>query len=167
MFNLAATTVITRAIAFASTLAVSLAVVASRPGFKERRQRYFASAIKSESISRMQLLHLAGADVNGSAASAAPLLLAAADGRLKAVRYLLDEGADVNALASDGRTPLTEAVFYGHAPVVKELLVRGANTNAMTAQGTPLDIAINKNDPAMAELLRHYGAKRAGELRAH
>jgi ankyrin repeat protein len=154
-----------RAIAFATTLILSLAVVTSTPRFKERRQRYFASAALNGSVSRMQLLHLAGADVNSAAASRTPLCLAASEGRLTAVRYLLNEGADINGPQPDGNTALTEATFFGHEAVVKELLVRGANVNALSAGGTALDIAISKNSTAVIELLKHYGAKRADEIR--
>ena len=155
----------TRAIAFASTLFMSLAIVSSMPKFKERRQKYFTSAAANGSLHRMQLLHLAGANVNDRFAGAAPLILAAGQGRLDIVRYLLDERADVNAREAHGNTALTEAAFFGHVPVIQELLLRGADVNAVTANGTALDIAISRNNPAVIELLNHYGAKRATDLR--
>ena len=113
----------------------------------------------------MQLLHLAGASVNTTGPTRMPLFLAAGEGRLPAVRYLLNEGANVNAHESDGNTALTEATFYGHAPVIKELLLRGADVNALSSAGTPLDIAISRNHAVAIEVLRHYGAKRASEIR--
>jgi len=154
-----------RAIAFAGTLVMSVAVVASLPKFKERRQRYFASAATSGSVYRMQLLHLAGANVNSRGSSGAPLFLAAGEGRLNAVRYLLDEGADVNSRGDYGNTALTEATYFGHPSVIKELLMRGAEVNAMSSVGTPLDIAVDRNNIAVIDLLKHYGAKRRNELR--
>ena len=154
-----------RAIAFAGTLVMSVAVVGSLPKFKERRQRYFASAATSGSVYRMQLLHLAGANVNSRGSSGAPLFLAAGEGRLNAVRYLLDEGADVNSRGDYGNTALTEATYFGHPSVIKELLMRGAEVNAMSSVGTPLDIAVDRNNIAVIDLLKHYGAKRRNELR--
>lgn len=165
MISIATKALVTRAVAFASTLMMSLTIAGNLPKFKERRQRYFADAASSGSLSRMQLLHLAGANVNVSGPNQSPLLIAAAEGKLKAVRYLLDEGADVNAVGRDSNTALTEATFYGHAAIVKELLVRGANVNAISGNGTALDIAVSRNDPNMAELLKHYGGKQARELR--
>ncbi len=94
-----------------------------------------------------------------------PLFLAAGEGRLEVVRYLLDEGADVNARESWGSTPLAEAAYYGHVDVIKELLLRGADINAACAQGTALDIAISRNNTAAADLLRHRGGKSAREIR--
>lgn len=164
MISLAARPIAVRAIAFASTLIMSLAIVGSLPKFKDRRQRYFADAASNGSVTRMQLLHVAGANVNVISGNQSPLLLAAGEGKLRAVRYLLDEGAAVDACVN-GNTALTEATFYGQGAVVKELLVRGANVNALSANGTALDIALNRHDSTLIDLLKHYGAKRASEIR--
>jgi len=153
-----------RALAFASTVMMSVAIVGSLPRFKERRQRYFASAATTGSVHRMQLLHLAGANVNARGAGGPPLLLAAGEGRLNAVRYLLDEGADVNLRGANGSTALAEATYYGHETIIKELLLRGADMNAISVDGTPLDIATGRNNLAVIDLLKHYGARRASEL---
>ena len=153
-----------RAIAFASTLVMSMAIVGSSSKFKERRQRYFADAASNGSVMRMQLLQIAGANINAAGANQSPLLLAASEGKLGAVRYLLDEGAEINT-SINGNTALSEAAFYGHIPVVKELLVRGANVNTLTANGTALDIALKRNDGGLIEVLKHYGAKPASEIR--
>ena len=164
--NLAAFKLIAvRAVAFASTMIMSLAVVGNLPKFKERRQRYFASAATTGSVSRMQLLLLAGANVNAHGLGGTPLLLAAGEGRLSAVRYLLDEGADVNLRGAHGNTALTEATYYGHETIIKELLMRGAEVNTVSVSGTPLDIAVGRNNVSVIDLLKHYGAKRASELR--
>src|SRR5258707_10140057 len=53
-------------------------------------------------------------------------------GDLKAVRLMLDRGADVNALDPGGRTPLMYAAILDLLPldVVKLLVERGADVNA-------------------------------------
>ena len=155
---------VVRALAFVGTIFMSLAIVGNSSKFKERRQRYFASAATSGSVHRMQLLHLAGANVNARSAAGAPLLLAAGGGRLNAVRYLLDEGADVNLRGPHGNTALAEATYYGHESIVKELVMRGADVNSISIDGTPLDIAIGRNNVAVVDLLKHYGARRGSEL---
>ena len=164
MSRTTANLIITRAIAFAGTLVFSLAIVNSRPKFKEQRQRYFAQAAADGNLHRMQLLHFAGARVNARGNCCMPLYLAAGEGRLEVVRYLLDEGADVNAREQFGDTALTEAVFNGQLAAVKELLLRGADVNAIGDGGTALDIAINRNHSAIADLLKHRGGKRACEI---
>ncbi len=157
--------IIIRAIAFTSTLSLALALVNSRPSVKEQRQRYFAQAAVDGNLRRIQLLHFAGANVNARGNCCLPLYLAAGEGRVEVVRYLLDEGADVNAREKFGDTALTEAVFNGQLAAVKELLLRGADVNAIADGGTALDIAINRNHSAIADLLRHRGARKACEIR--
>jgi len=44
--------------------------------------------------------------------------------------------------------------------VIKELLMRGADVNAISVDGTPLDIAVSRNNVSVIDLLRHYGARR-------
>lgn len=140
-------------------------MVSGLPKFKEQRQRYFSQATADGSLSRMRLLHFAGANINSRGDGYMPLSIAAGEGRSDVVRYLLAEGADVNARERLGETALTEAAYYGHANLVKELLSHGADVNAIGTDGTALDIALNRNNAAVAELLRHHGGKRANELR--
>jgi ankyrin repeat protein len=163
MFGLATRALITRALVFASTLTISMAIVGSLPKFKARRQQYFSEAATDGNLQRMQWLHLAGVNVDARG-GCPPLCLAARAGRLNAVRYLLDHGADLNARDAAGNTALAEATYYGQVPVMKELLSRGANINTLSSTGTPLDIALSRSNDLVADLLRHYGAKRASEL---
>jgi len=108
----------------------------------------------------MRWLHIAGVNVNPHGA-APPLLLAAGEGRVNAVRYLLDQGADVNARDNAGNTALGEATYYAQVAVIKELIARGANVNALTNGGTSLDIALSRNDSTVIDLLKHYGGQPA------
>src|SRR5437762_13082489 len=163
MINLALKPVLLRAIAFASTLMMSLAIVGNLPEFKERRQRYFSEAAVDGNVRRMQWLHLAGVNVNPHGAPP-PLVLAAREGRVNAVRYLLDQGADVNARDNSGHNALAEATYFAQVPVIKELLARGANINASTNGATLLDIALSRNDSAVIDLLKYYGGRQANEM---
>lgn len=63
-----------------------------------------------------------------------PLGMAVLAGNHEAVRLLLDRGADPNAPAPDGNTPLHTAAFSGRADLVRLLVSKGADparTNAM------------------------------------
>ena len=61
-----------------------------------------------------------------------PLILAAYNGDLDMIEFLLDCGADVN-LATDRLTPLTASVVWGRNSEVLELLLkRGADVNGYT-----------------------------------
>jgi ankyrin repeat protein len=163
MIDVAIRPLLSRAIAFASTLMLSMTIVGNLPRFKERRQHYFSEAATDGNVRRMRWLNIAGVNLNPHGVPP-PLLLAAREGRVNAVRYLLDQGADVNARDNSGNTALGEATYYAQVPVIKELIARGANVNALTRGGTSLDIALGKNDVTVIDLLKHYGGRPASEV---
>ena len=162
MFGFLTSSIVTRALAFAGTLMLSMAIVGNLPKFKERRQHYFSEAAMDGNVRRLRWLHMAGVNVNPHGAPP-PLVLAAREGRVNAVRYLLDQGADINARDNAGNTALAEATYYAQIPVMKELIARGANINVLTNGGTPLDIALNRNDSTVIDLLKHYGGRQASD----
>jgi ankyrin repeat protein len=93
-------------------------------------------------------------------------------GDYKAVRLMLDHGADVNAFDPFGRTPLMYAAISDVLPldVVKLLIERGADVNARnkhTKAGdaglTVLDIAKLNGDTPVFDLLVKSGAKASPE----
>ena len=163
MISFALKPFLSRALAFAGTLFLSLGVVSNLPKFKQRRQHYFSEAATDGNVHRMRWLQIAGVNVNPHGAPP-PLMLAAREGRVNAVRFLLDQGADVNACDKSGNTALAEATYYSQVPVIKELLAHGANINARANGATPLDIALSRNDNAVIDLLKHYGARPANEV---
>ena len=73
---------------------------------------------------------------------------------------LLDRGSDVNATASDGRTPLHDAASGNPNPVMTApLLDRGADIEAVSRRdGTPLLHAIGGNTLEIVKLLLDRGA---------
>jgi ankyrin repeat protein len=87
---------------------------------------------------------------------------------LESVKYLLDLGADVNAVNASGQTALHGAAYMGGNSVVEYLLERGARINVQDAQGqTPFRIAEGHLNvaaqgvtewPETAALLRRHGA---------
>ena len=166
MISSTATKIFVRAIAFAGTAVFSIALMNSLPRVRQQRQRSFAEATLDGNLSRMRWLHLSGAKVDARSNLGSPLFLAAGEGKLDAVRYLLDEGANVNASEVKGHTALAEAAYYGHVNVVKELLLHGADINAVSDEGTALDIAVGRKNTVVADLLRHRGGRSASEIRS-
>uniref|UniRef100_A0A2K6EL02 Ankyrin repeat and SOCS box containing 5 n=1 Tax=Propithecus coquereli TaxID=379532 RepID=A0A2K6EL02_PROCO len=96
----------------------------------------------------------------GSWADRSPLHEAASQGRLLALRTLLSQGYNVNAVTIDHVTPLHEACLGGHVACARSLLEAGANVNAITIDGvTPLFNACSQGSASCTELLLEYGAK--------
>ena len=90
-----------------------------------------------------------------------PAMVAAREGGVETVRWLLAQGADVNARDSAGATPLHAAArpWWGEKPeMVSVLLAAGADRGARDAAGrTALDTAAAAGFAATAELLRVSG----------
>lgn len=74
------------------------------------------------------LTHFSFLTRTGSKLGISPLMLAAMNGHVPAVKLLLDMGSDINAQIETNRnTALTLACFQGRAEVVSLLLDRKAN----------------------------------------
>jgi hypothetical protein len=89
-----------------------------------------------------------------------PLAQAAEFGRVEVVRYLLDEGADINLSPGGSWTALDRACSHGRLQVVALLLARGARTTPADDGWTPLMSAAQKGHTDIVELLL---AHREGE----
>jgi ankyrin repeat protein len=75
-----------------------------------------------------------------------PLMFAARDGAIDAVRALAGSGADLNLLDPDGTTALTLAIINGHFDTAVALLEKGADPNLADKNGmTPLYAAVDMN----------------------
>ena len=89
-----------------------------------------------------------------------PLHIAARVGNMKSIQILAEWGVDVTAylLIANG-TPLHEAVAQGHESVVRYLLNMGANIDVESYNaGSPLCVAVRRQDVSMIQLLLDYGA---------
>jgi len=76
-----------------------------------------------------------------------PLMFAARDGSVELTRILVDAGADVNAVAGDGKTALALAIFNGGYDVASLLVDRKTDLNKADAQRfTPLFWAVDRRN---------------------
>lgn len=91
------------------------------------------------------------------------MLKAAKSGDAQKVKALLaKDSALVNALDTDGSTPLHCAAWKGHLDVVEVLLMSGADVNAHNQNDhwgtTPLHAAAHANEAKIVQLLLSHGA---------
>jgi ankyrin repeat protein len=126
----------------------------------------------------VKLLVSVGADVNMSPsgdlavehilAGQTPLYGAAKKGHYHICKFLLENGAEVNAQTMTGATPLYTAVEEGHFEICQLLIEYGADVNLCPKgdwarelninQQSPLLLACIKNNTQIAELLLENGA---------
>lgn len=93
-----------------------------------------------------------------------PLHLAATEGHRELVRFLLDNGADIDKLNITGESALYLAGKHGHLDIAEDLLERGANLNPVEKECAesvypPLYMAAADGNSAFVTLLLDKGAK--------
>jgi hypothetical protein len=121
---------------------------------------YAARYIKSPAI--MKLLVKNGVSIEQKYNTATPLIEAAEWGNLSAVRFLLNEGANINATIGSGVTALGYAVLNEDIPMIKLMLDKrkGEIKLNYTAFGDPenvIDEAVEyATNPEVARILKNY-----------
>ncbi|XP_025617349.1 ankyrin repeat-containing protein P16F5.05c isoform X2 [Arachis duranensis] len=73
------------------------------------------------------------------------LHMAAANGHIEIVEYLIGQGVDLNVANEEKNTPLHWACLNGHVEVVKKLIMAGANVGVLNShERTPMDEAVTR-----------------------
>jgi ankyrin repeat protein len=120
----------------------------------------FFNAYKSNHTNPQALLSVQGLDAKDMKNGYTPLDLALFAFKHKdLLQLLVAKGADVNAQASSGATPLFWAVLWNQKEDADFLLSKGANINAADAYGeTILDCAMDMDNDKIVEFLVNKGA---------
>lgn len=86
-----------------------------------------------------------------------PLHIASTWGDTQAIRLLLKNGAEVNAMGDMGYTPLHNAITYGYARCVEILLEAGANINCTNEFGkSALQLARTEGNERIGAIVEKF-----------
>ena len=149
-----------------------LLAVQEAPRFQTRLQRTVRQSESPEPTSEEESKVIASLEAmlqnspdltNDRSGGLTPLQSAAAKGQLAVARYLLDNGAEINATSrtagQEDQTALHIAAQEGHKAMVELLLERGAKVDAREKYGrTPLHLAVAKGYTAVSKALIANGA---------
>jgi len=100
----------------------------------------------------------AGTDLNlkEDLSGSTPLMVASTFGQVEVARFLISEGADLDARNNSGGTALHVACFFSQPAIVELLLNAGADPNAVNSRGlTPLDVVSIEFDEELGGAYRH------------
>ncbi len=121
----------------------------------------FASHIANDDAKECDLFLEAGMDVNSRDSNGTPMIcIAARSDKVDRIKWLLDNGADINAVSKDrGYSATMDAVWKNNEDAVKALVTRGANLNFISRDGqSVLVLAVGTGNAKVVEILAKYGA---------
>jgi hypothetical protein len=96
----------------------------------------FLTAAREGDVLKLQKLEQRGVSVDTVGhMNRSALHIAAMEGKLEAVLFLIEKKANLNAQASSGETPLHLATLNSHKNVIEVLLDEGANADAVNFSG--------------------------------
>jgi phosphoglycolate phosphatase-like HAD superfamily hydrolase len=114
-----------------------------------------AAAGDTRALSAMPAHALHAVDSTGNT----PLIWAANEGRVDAIRLLIDAGVDLNVSGYLGATALNRAARSGHSDAVRLLLSAGASPEIPNVKWQyPMHFAAYKRNPEAVRLLLEHGA---------
>jgi len=90
-----------------------------------------------------------------------PMLnIAARNDRLDFVQWLVEQGADINAVSEDrGYTAIMDAVWRGNIEITEYLIKKGSDLNTINKEGqSMLVLAVGANRTQICKILAENGA---------
>jgi len=117
-------------------------------------EKIFNNVVRYGTVEDMSECTVDGTELHRTCSwGVSPLHVAASEGHMKKVAYLVRAGANVNVQANYGHTPLYLAALNGHLLVVKYLVNHGADIHLSRQGKTPMRIAIDTGEVAVADYL--------------
>lgn len=121
----------------------------------------FATALEKDDDDTCQLFLDAGMMVNARTSDGVPLVCVATRSDCEEkVRWLVDAGADINAVSADrGYSAVMDAVWRKNLNLTKYFIENGADLSFMSSDGQPiLVLAVGNGNSQIVELLLENGA---------
>ena len=122
------------------------------------QQRRAEQALHKNDVDQLAALARRGLDVNFRDSNGRTLLTEAKEPEVSA--WLIEHGADVNAIDNADEAALNHAARFGRTEIVRQLIAAKADLNprSTTTNLTPLGEATLRGNDEVAELLRQAGA---------
>ena len=114
---------------------------------------------KSRSLSRLKQLVAKGANIHHTNFDGESLLhVAASQGDMRMVQYLLGQGANVNVKTSKNWLPIHHAIRFNHPVVANYLIAHHAGLWSKTTDGfSALDFAARSKNTRIKAIAKRYG----------
>lgn len=128
----------------------------------ENEERPFYYAVRYNQVPLIKLFLEYGCNINAviGAIKEKPIHVAVANQCMETIIFLLDRGADINAISTNHTTPLHIATRYDYPEIVEYLVKKGADTRSKekATMATPLHLAAEHGHLQCASILLKYGA---------
>lgn len=121
----------------------------------------FSFQVAKNDLEICELFLKAGMDINERDSAGTPFLCSAArNGKLDMIQWLLENGADIDAVSHDrGYSAVMDAVWKSNLPIVELLVNKGANLNFISRDGqTALILATGSENFDICRVLVENGA---------
>lgn len=134
-------------------------LLANAGAYDSQSRKLMPYVVEKRCIATMQGLLENGVDIEVTGSNrATPLIVAAQNGYLEGVEFLLNRNSNTEASTLDECTALFYAARSQHIDVLKVLLRKNANANACSPDGTPLLQAARHGFSEITRLLLDHGA---------
>lgn len=120
----------------------------------------FAAVISKDKMDLCEKYITAGMDVNSRTSEGTPMLnIAVRAEHMDCVNWLVDHGADINAVSEDrGYTAIMDAVWRGNKTLVEYFVNRGAVLDTISKEGqTMLVLAVGAGRADICKILSDHG----------
>ncbi len=118
---------------------------------------YLGCAASAAGLEMVQLLVEAGAEVDGTYWNGVTPAMDAAYVSVRILKYLTEQGADINARSGYNDTPLMYAVWGKNRECVEFLLSEGADASVVSEGQTAYEMAIERDDQESIKIFKKYG----------